>query len=267
MIRADLAKTRQAWIEDTRTSREQRDREQSCFLAYRDEGGRKADFHTLRHTFISNLAAGGVHPKTAQSLAQHSTITLTMDRYSHVYRGELGKALNVLPNLSVPTRQTTVATGTDGKAAPNRLSHDLSSGGEVSHSSVQSGAFNAVAGEARREIEKLPEIEDFPPKNGEAGILVGLLRKFCLSRAVDTYASILPMLAATHGLPAIVTHSHPLSVVLSHWDKQFISTQASRGKRAALCFSIVTTRSCPGMGTRSMSGLSPESAAVRIRKR
>ena len=25
-----------------------------------------ADFHSLRHTFISNLAAGGVHPKLAQ---------------------------------------------------------------------------------------------------------------------------------------------------------------------------------------------------------
>ena len=39
-------------------------------------------FHALRHTFITNLARSGVHPKTAQSLARHSTITLTMDRYS-----------------------------------------------------------------------------------------------------------------------------------------------------------------------------------------
>jgi integrase len=42
-----------------------------------------ADFHSLRHTFITSLARAGVHPKTAQTLARHSTITLTMDRYSH----------------------------------------------------------------------------------------------------------------------------------------------------------------------------------------
>ncbi len=40
--------------------------------------------HALRHTFISNLARAGIHPKTAQALARHSTITLTLDRYSHV---------------------------------------------------------------------------------------------------------------------------------------------------------------------------------------
>jgi hypothetical protein len=39
----------------------------------------RRDLYALRHTFISNLAAGGVHPKTAQGLARHSTITLTMD--------------------------------------------------------------------------------------------------------------------------------------------------------------------------------------------
>jgi integrase len=49
-------------------------------IAYRDESGQVADFHALRHTFITNLANGGVHPKTAQSLARHCTISLTMDR-------------------------------------------------------------------------------------------------------------------------------------------------------------------------------------------
>ena len=38
-----------------------------------------ADFHALRHTFVSNLA----NSKMAQPLARHSTITLTMDRYTH----------------------------------------------------------------------------------------------------------------------------------------------------------------------------------------
>jgi integrase len=62
--------------------------------------GRVADFHSLRHTFISNLAAGGVHPTTAQLLARHSTITLAMDRYTHSFRGDEGAALAVLPDLT-----------------------------------------------------------------------------------------------------------------------------------------------------------------------
>ena len=34
-----------------------------------DSAGRVIDFHALRHTFISSLVAGGVHPKTAQGLS------------------------------------------------------------------------------------------------------------------------------------------------------------------------------------------------------
>ncbi len=70
-------------------------------IPYRDDAGRVADFHALRHTFITNLATGGVHPKTAQALARHSTITLTMDRYTHQRTGDDAAALEVLPDLSV----------------------------------------------------------------------------------------------------------------------------------------------------------------------
>jgi len=81
--------------------------------------GRVADFHSLRHSFISNLARGGVHPKVAQALARHSTIVLAMDRYSHTLVGEQADALNVLPDLSAATRQVVRATGTD-QAKPER---------------------------------------------------------------------------------------------------------------------------------------------------
>ena len=74
-----------------------------------------ADFHSFRHTFISNLARGGVHPKLAQALARHSTITLTMDRYSHTVLGEQSDALAALPDLTGPARQEQRATGTDGR--------------------------------------------------------------------------------------------------------------------------------------------------------
>ena len=83
-------------------------------INYRDDAGRYADFHSLRHTFISNLARGGVHPKVAQQLARHSTITLTMDRYSHTVMGDLSDGLAALPELSPMEthREHRRATGT-----------------------------------------------------------------------------------------------------------------------------------------------------------
>ena len=60
-------------------------------LRYIDAAGRYADFHSLRHTCGSLLAASGVHPKVAQSIMRHSTIDLTMSRYTHVRRAGSGR--------------------------------------------------------------------------------------------------------------------------------------------------------------------------------
>lgn len=85
MVRADLEAARQGWIDEAKHSAEERSRrEESDYLCYVDAAGRVADFHALRHTYITNLATAGVSPKTAQTLARHSTITLTMDRYTHL---------------------------------------------------------------------------------------------------------------------------------------------------------------------------------------
>ena len=84
-------------------------------IAYSDVAGGVVDFHALRHTFISNLAAGGVHPKRAQELARHNTIMLTMDHYTHVGRNELADALDVLPDVSSTVAETLRKTGTNGK--------------------------------------------------------------------------------------------------------------------------------------------------------
>ncbi|GAF82713.1 unnamed protein product [marine sediment metagenome] len=100
-------------------------------IPYRDEAGRLAGFHILRHTFISNLAAGGVHPKTAQTLARHSTVTLTMDRYTHSVLGDLSDALGVLTDLAPtkPEEQRQRATGTDGRSLPLYLPSGATSKG------------------------------------------------------------------------------------------------------------------------------------------
>ena len=143
MLRADLEAARQAWLEDAGTDAERKRGEGSSYLAYRDEAGRVADFHSLRHTFITNLARGGVHPKDAQALARHSTITLTMDRYSHVTRRALGRALGALPDLSVPERGSVWATGTDD--APG---DGVPTGGRTGGKGVQNGVDSVRGGAA-----------------------------------------------------------------------------------------------------------------------
>jgi integrase len=74
-----------AWLKAAEKDPEERQRrERSTFLCDVDDAGQVFDFHALRHQFITNLARAGVAAQVAQTLARHSTITLTMDRYSHV---------------------------------------------------------------------------------------------------------------------------------------------------------------------------------------
>jgi len=118
MMRVDLATARAAWIDEASTAAERAEREASDFLAYRDSAGLFADFHSLRHTYISRLVQSGATAKIAQALARHSTVTLTLDRYAHVGLHDEAAALAGLPALpAMPTRrddrQRLRATGTD----------------------------------------------------------------------------------------------------------------------------------------------------------
>ncbi len=55
-------------------------------------GGKVADFHALRGSFITNLVRSGANIKAVQKLARHSTITLTMDTYTTIDDDEMRKA-------------------------------------------------------------------------------------------------------------------------------------------------------------------------------
>jgi len=69
-------------------------------IAYRDESGRDIDFHSLRHTFCSNLALAGVHPTVAQQLARHADIKITMKYYTHVLHESKVKAIDSVSVLT-----------------------------------------------------------------------------------------------------------------------------------------------------------------------
>jgi integrase len=67
------------------------------------DGPLYADFHALRHTYITLLGKVGTGTKDTQALARHSTIMLTLDRYTHEDRAAMTQAVNRLP-LPVDSR-------------------------------------------------------------------------------------------------------------------------------------------------------------------
>jgi hypothetical protein len=88
--------------------------------------------------FISNLAGSGVHPKLAMELARHSTITLTMDRYTHVGLLDMNAALESLPGIPKQPGEIerTVATGTDSIVVATMVAT-----GECNHRSYQESSL------------------------------------------------------------------------------------------------------------------------------
>jgi integrase len=76
-----------------------------------------ADFHALRHTYLTLGGRAGIDLRTLQELAGHSTPTLTA-RYSHRrlhdLAGAVGKLPRFLPEEDQPQGEAFAATGTDG---------------------------------------------------------------------------------------------------------------------------------------------------------
>jgi integrase len=59
-------------------------------------------FHDLRHTFASILLNQNVHPKVVQEMLGHSTITLTLDTYSHLLPAMQSDAVEKMNKLIQP---------------------------------------------------------------------------------------------------------------------------------------------------------------------
>ena len=89
--------------------------QQSDFLLRINHEGEILDFHALRHTCGARVAIGGVHPKEVQTVIRHSTITLTMDTYGHLFPGQEAEAVARLPEMFGPRKKEDEEQG--GKAA------------------------------------------------------------------------------------------------------------------------------------------------------
>ncbi len=84
-------------------------------IPYETDSG-TADFHALRHSYVTALAMSNAPVKVVQSLARHSTPTLTLGVYAHVGLYDQAAALDALPDLTrpAPTPENLAKTGTDG---------------------------------------------------------------------------------------------------------------------------------------------------------
>ena len=116
MLRGDLADARRVWVQAAVDSQDRLGREQSDFLIAANHDGEILDFHSLRHTTGAWLAMVGEHPKVIQTIMRHSTVSLTMDTYGHLFPGSEAAAVAKLDDLCDGERQTTRATGTHDAA-------------------------------------------------------------------------------------------------------------------------------------------------------
>ena len=75
------------------------------------------DFHALRGTYVSALVSSGASVKTCQTLARHSTPSLTIGIYAKASLHDIAGAVEGLPDLTTdrPATEAALATGTEGR--------------------------------------------------------------------------------------------------------------------------------------------------------
>jgi hypothetical protein len=163
MIHRDLADARLRWLASFLDAHERAVASQSDFLAYRDAEGRYADFHSLRHTFITMVGKAGVSAREHMDLARHSSYTMTA-RYSHSRPYDLAAAVQSLP---IPTG------GLDSESLALRAKE--TDGGQnplgpfLGPQPAKTGDFLRLAETDERQVEK----QETPGKHGVSAVFQG----------------------------------------------------------------------------------------------
>jgi len=112
ILQADLKQACIEWLAASSGSQQRLEREQSDFLSQQNQDGEVLDFHSLRHTCGAWLALQGAGPKVIQTVMRHSTITLTMDTYGHLFPDQESEAIDRLGDLMTTPAAPVAATGT-----------------------------------------------------------------------------------------------------------------------------------------------------------
>jgi Phage integrase family len=97
--------------------------------------GTALDFHSLRHACGAWFARNGEHPKAIQAVMRHSSITLTMDTYGHLFPDQQSLAIQKLGDLMT-------------KAAAADCQHVCQQSG---HDSVQSNTMDCESDSKERQ--------------------------------------------------------------------------------------------------------------------
>ena len=123
-------------------------------IAYKDNQGRQADFHALRHTFATNLARAGINPRICMELMRHSDMKLTTKVYTDTTMLATGDAVEALPRWNTPatSNQENKATGTDDQAISPSLGSTI--GSTINSAFSCSGPRQAALGSAAEPVRK-----------------------------------------------------------------------------------------------------------------
>jgi hypothetical protein len=118
------------------------------------------DFHSLRHSFVTQLVKGGASVKVCQTLARHADPKLTLNTYTHLTVHDVARGLEGLSHTIPTIGVLTGLTGTNGESGrtleisspgrPGTVPHGLSPLGEskTSHLTCR-GARETSAGATR----------------------------------------------------------------------------------------------------------------------
>jgi integrase len=79
-------------------------------IVFEDEKGRRADLHSLRMTYGTNLTLSGAAPRVVMELMRHSDIKLTMKIYTDAGQLPLADAVLKLPGFSVSKNVSSCAS-------------------------------------------------------------------------------------------------------------------------------------------------------------
>ncbi len=105
-------------------------------LPLADDQGRRIDFYCLRHTFVSIAERTGARADVLRTMARHAS-QATTQRYLHLRRDDVDRALELMPDFSPSLAEAAAATGTDGPAkSQSVLASCLPSDGGLSETSL-----------------------------------------------------------------------------------------------------------------------------------
>ena len=130
-------------------------------IAERDERGQVIDFHALRGTLGTRLAAAGVAPQVAKGIMRHSDYRTTVKHYHHLTLHEQRKALEIALARS-PQRAAEGTSGgwveVAGGGTSNGTSHGTSTGAKrVNSARVGARTAQADSGAANAQTLSLRE--------------------------------------------------------------------------------------------------------------